>query len=167
MYKTATSKTDELFTLTGYHFLVLFLTLFSLLIVYVGTELSSEIYIAYQRKFVVPEMEKKFGFRAGRQKIDEKDERSEFVIESVEPGGLFDQAGFKPGDLPVFHECRFFWVNRSNESRFFELLSYLPEDGIGVFRVINIDDFRKTRNHFENQRKFFLITNYEPCAPPR
>lgn len=142
--------------------------MFGLLTVYTGGELSSDIYIAYQRKFVVPEMEAKFGFRGGNHKIVfEGTEYTRFVIDSVEPGGSFDQAGFKPGDMPVFHECRFFWINRTSESRFYGLLSYLRDDAVEKFRVVNFDEYKKTMNHYEGERKIFLLTKSEPCAALR
>jgi hypothetical protein len=168
MFKNDSPENNPFFVLNHIHFIILFLTLFGLLTIYISSELSSEIYIAYQRKFVVPLMEKKFGFHGGDHEfVYEGRTYKQFVIESVEPGSLFDQAGFKAGDMPVFHECRFFWINRSNESRFYMLLSYLTDAGVEKFGVVNINGFKQWMDSYRNERKIFLIAKLEPCAPTR
>src|SRR5215203_2388179 len=128
MFKTVASKNNEINAPNLNHFMVLSLTLFSLLFVFSTYIYSEQIFIAFQRKFIVPQMEKKFGFRGKKEKIpySENFEITAFVIDSVEPGGLFAAAGFEPGDVPEFHGCRFFVIGKTNEAMFYSELSRLP-----------------------------------------
>jgi hypothetical protein len=168
MFKTASSKNNELFCLGHNHFIIFFMTLFSLLFVFTTYIYSEEIYIVLQRKFVVPHLEKKFGFRGKRDKIEfDKQEYETFTIESVEPGSFFELAGFKPGDMPRYYGCRFLVIGKTNEAMFYSQLNSIQERSISTFSVSNIDDYRKYLKANLNadlpERKVFLTTEYPKC----
>ena len=58
----------------------------------------------YYRTQIGPGLERDLGFVAQNQKINPAFGEAAFVITSVVPGGRFDQAGIKSGDLPFdFH----------------------------------------------------------------
>lgn len=75
------------------------LLVFALTIVGFATVLTlgREIYDLYVWEFVAPKLQQEFGFRIG----DVEPGHHGLGIVAVEPGGVFDQAGFRPGDIPV------------------------------------------------------------------
>lgn len=63
---------------------------------------GNEIYDYYVWEYVRPELERELGFRIGRiQVTGEHGPYAVPAIVAVEPGGVFDRAGFRPGDIPV------------------------------------------------------------------
>jgi hypothetical protein len=173
MLKSVSSKNDRIFAPHGNHFIILLLTLFTLLFVFTTYIFWDQLYIALQGKFVVPQMEKKFGFRGKKEKIKYggKYEYEVFSVESVEPGSLFAQAGFKPGDVPQFYGCRFFVNGKTNEAMFYAQLNSIRDENISVFSVTNIDDYRKYLKvdgaAALTERRVYLTTNYPECFSPQ
>lgn len=95
-----------------------------------------QIYDWYLVHFVEPELEQLLGFRAGTVQISGPDgPYPMYAVVSVEPGGRFDRAGVKSGDIP------FAYVHGVQSG----FLSYLHHDrGHAVkLRFVNHSDMLK------------------------
>jgi hypothetical protein len=172
MFGTVSSKNNQIFVSSHIHFIILLLTLFTLLFLFTTACFWDEIFIALQRKFVVPQIEKKFGFRGKSEKIKYGGnyEYETFYIESVEEGSLFSQAGFKAGDVPRFYVCRFFVNGKTDEAMFYSQLYSMREASVAVFSMSDIDDFRrrlKGNDAVLPVRKVFLTTRFTECFTPQ
>lgn len=169
MSKSVASNYKEIYASNGNHFIILFLTLFSLLLVFTTYIYSEEVFISLQKKYVVPQLEKKFGFK-GRDikfKINEN-EYETFIIESVEPNSLFDQAGFKSGDIPIYSGCRFTIVGKTDEAMFYSQLGWMRDEFVSTFTVLSFDKYQKylksNRVAFPRERKVFLSAKSRKCV---
>jgi hypothetical protein len=168
MFKTISSKNSEIFLPQSGHFIILSLTLFSLVFVFSTYIYSEQVFIALQKRFVVPHLERKFGFRGKQKKIllDGRETQA-FVIERIEPGGIFERAGFRPGDAPVYSGCRFFVIGKTSEAMFYSQLNNLGDENWTEFRVqeTEVYDDAKKRIPFtyNPQRNVYLTAARHKC----
>lgn len=152
MLQNSNDKNNDLFVISGKHFLLLFGVLFTLLFSTSAFLYSEQIYIYMLRKYYVPSIEKEFGFTGGVATVKYKDqEQNFFVIKSIEPGGLLEEAGFKSGDAPFYSFCRFGLIGKSNEAIFYNSLTNVKDGDFFSLNVANIEDHNKnpkTKNTF-------------------
>jgi hypothetical protein len=76
--------------------------------VLLGLVFQFQIYDLYLERFVRPELEREFGFTAG--KIDLPSQggtHPQFAIVAVSPGGVLEKAGLRSGDLPAGYKHGF------------------------------------------------------------
>ena len=97
---------------------------------------SREIYNWYLREFVEPELEEALGFRGGEIDFPGRDDRTyrTYAVIAVRPGGMFEIAGVRPGDVPFgyVHGTRSGFIGHLNSYRGATL----------TFRVINREQAR-------------------------
>ena len=78
------------------------------------------IYSWYLQEFIEPKLEISLGFRGGILRIeDDSGSHNVYAVVAVSPGGVFERAGVRPGDIPdgYSHGVRSGFVNHIFDSR--------------------------------------------------
>lgn len=132
---------------------------------WVAVACSEEIYAAYVRTYVAPEVQRRFGFKVGRERMYYGARRQPldvFFINATEPDGVLARAGALSGDVPVgaYHWSDVGLYVRLRESR------RRPVE----LHLVNRDQYRewlKTGDDllFERQRK--IVIPRQPPGPTR
>jgi S1-C subfamily serine protease len=92
-------------TLSLSHWWVLAFALFVTIPVVLGFAFLNQIHAWYLREFVAPGLERDLGFRGGPITIvDSGKPYGWWGILSVTPGGEFDRAGIRAGDVPIGYQ---------------------------------------------------------------
>jgi hypothetical protein len=102
MTTTLTVGSARLMTLGRRHLFVLLFGLTSLAVLVAWAALSPEMYAYYCEQHYIPSVAGKFGFEARRLPVPGYEDEL-LGVSVVEPGGVFDRAGFRAGDIPVDH----------------------------------------------------------------
>jgi hypothetical protein len=136
-----TGKPNQLITLKLGDGLCLMLVLSLLLFMSVmaagpvGSELASEIFDSLWIEDVSPSIHTKFGFVAGRPA--RRDSNSYFQILKVTPGGAFDRAGIRPGDIPA-RPRSFHYQLYGKDSVVLSFLRPISENGVISYQDMEI-----------------------------
>lgn len=116
----------------------------------------------------MPHLERKFGFRGKPKKIllDGRETQA-FVIERIEPGGLFERAGFRAGDAPVYSGCRFFVIGKTTEAMFYSQLNNLGDENWTEFRMQETEEYEDLKKGipftYNLKRKVYLTAARQKC----
>jgi len=99
-----------------------------------GIAFLPQLYEVYLEQFARPQLEREFGFKAGRLRIPGGYDC--LAIVSVSPGGIFARAGVKAGDLPVGYQHRVV-------TEFYSDLKAVQDGRTVELRLVAGDDYRK------------------------
>jgi hypothetical protein len=143
----AQTQRREPITLSKMHFLYFALILGVVLPVLAGIVATPMLSNVWCGQFEMPEYERSFGFTMGSIQIASQDggSRSVSAFVSIRPGGLFERAGVRSGDIPRMHH---------GVSSLCGALA-AASDGYRVnLDVVNADDARA--GHYERRRQIGL-----------
>jgi hypothetical protein len=92
-------------TLSIRHWWILTFVLLVALPIVLALNFMNEMFAWYSQQFVEPAMQRSLGFSGGEVTIHQGNTSfAWYGIVSVSPGGAFERAGVKPGDLPVGYQ---------------------------------------------------------------
>ncbi len=124
-------------TLSRSQVLYVFLVVLVVLPVLVGLVFQTQLYDLWVVSFVGPELQRHFGFRAGRvEVVAAGGHRLEFAVTAVNPSGAFARAGVKPFDLPIGYQ-------HGIASGFYQHLMWAREGHPADIMVLAASDYSK------------------------
>ncbi len=123
--------TPKLITLGRNQFLVICVSLVAMATLIVWALLSPAFYAFYCEHHYLPAVESSFGFHAERIALPGNEYRP-LAITALAPGGPFENAGFRVGDIPVDHH--------GGLNRLCSALRFAESGGEAHITVVNVAD---------------------------